>query len=84
MTSKLNAALPTIVEAPSSPGQPSMFVRVSMTERRISGAEDPRAISVKFATVGFQTETFLELITCPLSSLTWKMVVVEVILSIPL
>ena len=59
MSRKLKAAEPTIVEGPSSPGlEPSVWT-VSMTLRRISGALEPRAMSVKFATVGFQTFTLV-------------------------
>jgi hypothetical protein len=58
MTSRLNAAEPTMVDAPNSPGQPPRFEAVSMTARRISGAEEPRAMSVRFATVAFHTRTF--------------------------
>ena len=55
MIRKLKAAEPTIVEGPSSPGFEPRVYTVSTTLRRISGALDPRAISVRFATVGFQT-----------------------------
>lgn len=57
ITSKLNAADPTIVEGPSSPGVDPRVYSVSITERRISGALDPNAIKVRFAIVGFQTVT---------------------------
>ena len=59
MTRKLKAAEPTMVEGPSSPGLDPRVCRVSMTLSRISGAEEPRAMRVRFATVGFQTETFV-------------------------
>ena len=67
ITIKLNAADPTIVAGPSSPGSFPKFVTVSMTESRISGAEEPRAIRVKFAIVGFQTET---VIVCSIPSIS--------------
>jgi len=56
MQKRLKAALPTIVEGPRSPLKSSL-PRSSTTLRRISGALEPRAISVRFATVGFQTVT---------------------------
>ena len=65
MTSKLKAADPTIVLGPSSPGHPPRLVTVSMTESKISGADEPRAIRVRFATVGFHRETFLVFVTSP-------------------
>ena len=38
-----------------------MLLKISSTDRRISGAEEPRAMSVRFATVGFHTlNTFRE------------------------
>ena len=52
--SKLKAAEPTIVYGPSSLGMSPKFPNVSATERIISGAEEPSAMSVKFAMVGFQ------------------------------
>merc|ERR1719240_3282 len=57
MTIRLNAAEPTIVDGPSSPElKPSL--RTSTTERRISGADEPSAISVRLATVAFHTRAW--------------------------
>merc|ERR1719272_220695 len=50
ITSRLKAALPTIVEGPNSPAK-NLFETHSMTDSRISGADDPRAIRVRLATV---------------------------------
>lgn len=54
---RLKAAEPTIVDGPNGDGVASMSFTVPMTLRRISGADDPRAIRVRFATVGFQNGT---------------------------
>jgi len=56
MTNRLNAALLTIVAAPSLPIlKPPKTT--SMTESRISGADEPSAMSVRLATVPFHTCT---------------------------
>jgi hypothetical protein len=50
---RLYAADPTIVDGPSSPEKKSLPT-ISMMLSKISGAEEPSAISVRFATVAFQ------------------------------
>ena len=57
ITSKLKAAEPTMVDGPRTGGTPSRFCIVYRTDRRISGAEEPRAMRVKFATVAFHFGT---------------------------
>ena len=49
---RLKAAEPTIVPGPRSPAR-NPLPTISITESRISGALEPRAISVRFATVSF-------------------------------
>ena len=60
ITRRLKAADPTIVDGPRTGGTASISYNVYSTERRISGADEPRAISVKFATVAFQRGTSIE------------------------
>ena len=78
---RLKAADPTIVFGPSSPGSSSIQIIVSRTASIISGADDPRAISVRFATVAFQT-VFSTIVSLPKSSVSTTNVVYAVISSI--
>ena len=55
MMRRLNAADPTIVEGPSSPGALPRVWPVSTMASMISGAEDPTAMRLRLATVGFHT-----------------------------
>merc|ERR1719506_3304233 len=58
ITRRLNAALPTMQDGPRpSTAGLLMVPTVSITAKRISGAEDPRAISVKLEIVAFHTCT---------------------------
>ena len=92
ITSKLNAADPTIVEGPSCPGVAPKVRIVSIRESKISGALyiikfkdylDPRAIRVRLAIVGFQTVTLI-LCFSPCSSSTTTSFVCEVMTSMDL
>merc|ERR1719265_2494191 len=75
---RLKAALPTMVPAPSGPSKKLAEV-ISMRLSRISGALEPKAISVRFATVEFQTYTVIAL---PVVLLLIRLFA-EVIFSIP-
>ena len=79
--SKLKAADPTIVLGPNSSGSSSILITVSMTASMISGAEEPRAINVRLAIVGFQT-VFSTTSSFPKLSLSTVSEVYEVISSI--
>ena len=55
ITSRLKEPEPTIACGPSSLGISPRAPIVSATERIISGADEPRAMSVRLAIVGFHT-----------------------------
>jgi len=57
MNKRLNEADPTIVDGPSSPAGFPSRPHCSTTASKISGAEDPRAMSERFAIVAFQIGT---------------------------
>jgi hypothetical protein len=82
MTKRLKAAEPTIVEGPSGDGMASISYTVLMTLNKISGAEDPNAISVKLATVSFQNGTSMKNFYFYSSSQISMVVVCDVIYSI--
>jgi hypothetical protein len=52
----LYAAEPTIVPGPSSPDS-KLLSKISSMARMISGADEPRAMSVRLAIVAFHTST---------------------------
>mmetsp|Transcript_86107 Transcript_86107/g.162274 ORF Transcript_86107/g.162274 Transcript_86107/m.162274 type:complete len:237 (-) Transcript_86107:261-971(-) len=85
MTKRLKAAEPTTVDGPSSPLNISS-ASSSMTESRISGADEPKAMSERFATVLFQTYTVMNLVELvpPAASLTLTRFFLLVIVSIEL
>lgn len=66
MTKRLKAADPTIVDGPSFDGLASRSETVPMTESKISGAEEPRAMSVRLATVAFQIGTSIKTLVFPI------------------
>ena len=81
ITIRLKAADPTIVDGPNSPGSFPKFDTVSITESKISGAEEPKAINVKLAMVGFQIDTFI-VCSIPSKSVYFTVFVWDVITSI--
>ena len=80
ITNKLKAALPTIVLGPRSPASKRLPI-ISITDSRISGADDPRAMSVKLETVSFQIRTLTTAVS-PFGFLTVTSRSLDVITSI--
>ena len=78
----MNAADPTIVAGPNSSYGSSIAWAYPKTLRKISGAEEPRAMSERFATVGFQTGTSMKNFFLPVLSQHSTLSVEEVIYSI--
>ena len=76
---KLKAALPTMVPGPRSPALKPLLT-ISMMERRISGAELPRAIKVRLATVSFQTRISTSSYPFASSSFATRMVLVLLVM----
>lgn len=81
ITRRLKAAEPTIVDGPKSPASLPKSLSASNTERMISGAEEPKAISVKFAMVAFHTGTSISKRFSVFSSTISIFYVLEVIIS---
>eukprot|EP00732_Lithocolla_globosa_P002178 Lithocolla_globosa_v1_NODE_1348_length_2647_cov_12.946373.p2 type:complete len:185 gc:universal NODE_1348_length_2647_cov_12.946373:701-147(-) len=79
MHRRLKAADPTMVPGPKGPAK-KLKLNTSITERRISGAEEPKAIRVRLATVAFHVFTSTCLIF-PLSVLTSMILEREVMIS---
>ena len=81
ITSKLKAADPTIVNGPSAEAGALRSPTVQNTLSKISGADEPKAIKVRFAIVAFQTGVSMKNLFLFLST-TSTYTVFEVITSI--
>ena len=82
ITRRLKAAEPTMVEGPRSLYGSPKPLTASKTERMISGAEEPNAMRVRLAMVGFHTGTSIKNVFSVVSSTTSLTYVLEVITSI--